>query len=74
MLKADIFADATNARFVRIADLSSTLYYVDNCGNYEVVLDAGREVRRQLGGCEVNPWRPKASSYRVTGWVEFVAN
>lgn len=30
------------------------LYYRDSTGSYRVLLDAGRTVRRELEGCEVN--------------------
>lgn len=50
------------------------LYLVDQHGRYRVTLDAGREVRKQLEGCQVNPFVRDQSNCRGVGMAEVHAD
>lgn len=50
------------------------LYLVDQHGRYRVTLDAGRQVRKQLEGCKVNPFVPDQSNCRGVGMAEVRAD
>lgn len=47
------------------------LYFYDATGNYPILLDAGRSVRRELEGCEINPFlEPEQSTCQMSGMAE----
>ena len=47
------------------------LYFYDSTGRYPIVLDAGRSIRRELEGCEINPFQePAQASCQVSGMAE----
>lgn len=50
------------------------LYFVDDFGTYQMTLDAGREVRKQLEGCTVNLFVPELSNCRGVGMAEVQAD
>lgn len=47
------------------------LYFYDETGSYPILLDAGRSVRRDLEGCEINPFQePEQAPCQVSGMAE----
>ena len=52
------------------AMFGDTLFFVDQTGRYEIVLDAGRTVRRQIEGCELQMFDADDSECQLTGMVE----
>ena len=46
------------------------LYFADGTGRYETDLDAGRDVRRQIEGCELKLMNPETSPCKVVGMAE----
>ncbi len=49
------------------------LYFVDETGRYSLKLDAGRDIRRQIEACEVNPYDFANSPCQVVGMAEVSA-
>jgi len=54
--------------------ITEDLTFVDNTGSYDVKLDAGREARRSLEGCEVNPFDWKLSDCIISGRAELTVD
>lgn len=47
------------------------LYFYDDTGSYPILLDAGRSVRHELEGCEINPFQePEQAACQVSGMAE----
>lgn len=47
------------------------LYFYDSTGSFPVLLDAGRSVRREIEGCEINPFQePEQAACQVSGKAE----
>lgn len=46
------------------------IYFADITGSYKVSLDAGREVRRKIEGCEVNIFDREKSLCKISGMAE----
>lgn len=50
--------------------IGDQLYFVDDTGRYKVELDAGRDIRRQIDGCEIAIFGPKESLCQLSGMAE----
>jgi len=50
--------------------VAEVLYFADSTGRYEVELDAGRDIRRQIEGCKLNMFSLEKSPCFVTGMAE----
>ena len=50
--------------------ITDNLTFVDATGSYDVKLDAGRQVRRNIEGCEVNPFAWEQSNCIIKGRAE----
>lgn len=46
------------------------LYFVDGSGKYKIELDAGRDVRRKIEGCEIELFYATQSPCQIVGMVE----
>ncbi len=47
-----------------------TVYFVDQTGRYKILLDAGRDFRRKIEGCELELFDPSSSKCKVLGKAE----
>jgi hypothetical protein len=52
--------------------ITDQIKYADNSGVYDVLLDAGRDARKSIEGCEIQLFAPEKSPCQIIGKGELV--